>query len=81
MIEYDWQTFKVRTVWCIAHESAPASLRSLDETQFHLDLAHDETTLFWIDLALERLELELLISVLVHHLAGKDIVDERPVPQ
>ena len=41
MIEYNWRTFKVRTVWCIAHENAPASLRSLDETQFHRHRSED----------------------------------------
>lgn len=56
------------TIWAVAGYRAPAALRHLDEADLNLDLPDRVITLICVNLALQRLQGELLLSMAVEHL-------------
>ena len=52
-----------RTIWAIADERAPSALGELGEADLDFDLAYGVVTLGGVDLALEGLEDEGLVSM------------------
>jgi hypothetical protein len=58
-----------RTIWSIPYETTPTPLGGLDESDFDLDFADDETRLFRVDLTLQGLQIQLFVAVLVQYLS------------